>query len=176
MKSIKIMIMILVLIVAGFLLYYMNYQNDYSVNNTESDLQVTINNRLNTEVVLELTENTDNKLHVLFRVGNSVGVAELKKGWNSRYKLLFASLGTDAIEIRKVDTSKGSYLFMAGRNDVGIKKIVTTVYGENNVIEMPDTEYFLVKEPIKEFSHKHPPYIILVDEYGKEIRKINLTL
>ncbi|WGU95831.1 hypothetical protein QJQ58_06065 [Paenibacillus dendritiformis] len=71
-----------------------------------------------------MSEITDNKLHFLFTAGDAVGDGELFKGLNGKYKFHFLGQGTNQIRDRVIETNKGQYLKLSGRNDRNIGKII----------------------------------------------------
>ncbi|PZM66274.1 hypothetical protein DOE73_07410 [Paenibacillus dendritiformis] len=52
---------------------------------------------------------------------------ELFKGLNGKYKFHFLGQGTNQIRERVIETNKGQYLKLSGRNDRNIGKIIAFI-------------------------------------------------
>ncbi|WP_281889591.1 hypothetical protein [Paenibacillus sp. YYML68] len=179
MKRYSTMLVMSMLIVAGMAVTYLMGLKHYPTRDHHSELRAAIATRLHAEhaeIDLKLVEQTGHKLHVLYRAWNYVGLAEFEEGWNGRYKLHSASTGTSWIDIRKVDTNNVSYLFLSGRNTLGIHQAVASVNDDHPELEFPESEYFIVKVQIQEEALKQPSYVHFLDKSGEVIRTIKLTL
>ena len=91
-------------------------------------------------------------------------------------RLKFESVGheTNLIRERIIKTNKGQYLKLAGRNIENIGKVKAYIDDEIYEIDVPDGEYFLVLEPVKETELEFTKAKIIFDRKGNEIYRINL--
>lgn len=106
------------------MLYYFYLNHEYSISEDPADIERAIATRLPSGGHIRMSEITDNKLHFLFTAGDAVGDGELFKGLNGKYKFHFLGQGTNQIRDRVIETNKGQYLKLSGRNDRNIGKII----------------------------------------------------
>lgn len=151
-----------------------NYLSKYSIRDYAADIEKDIENRLGMDIVIRDRVVTDNKLHFVFTVGQTVGSGELTRGWNRKYKFEYFGHGTNGIRERIVETDKGQYLMLAGRNDENIGSIRAFIEGETYDAAIPDGPYYLVMTPVKRTRLEFTSGMIVYDREGRELRRMNL--
>ncbi|MNP43724.1 hypothetical protein D3C76_1375600 [compost metagenome] len=169
----KTRFIIIGLSIAGSLFYY-DYSSKYSIDNNIPEIEEEIEKRLESEIEIKKTLLTNNKLHFVFDMSGVMGSGEFRKGWNNKYKFEFVGHGTNSIRERIIETNKGQYLKIAGRNTENIGEIKAYIDDEIYDIEIPDGEYFLVLEPVKKTEIEFTNAKIIFDREGNEIYRLNL--
>lgn len=154
--------------------YFSNYSNKYFINNSNKDIEEAIEERIKTDISIRASTVTDDKLHFIFTIGETVGSGELSRGWNNKYKLEFFGHGTNWIRERIVKTKSGQYLKLAGRNDENIGSIKAFIDEEEYYIKIPEDKYYIVMTPVKETDREFTSAMIVYDREGKEIERINI--
>lgn len=176
MKKPYISVVALAAVILGIVLIVemSNYLNKYSINDNAADIEKDIESRSGMDIVIRDRVVTDNKLHFVFTAGQTVGSGELTRGWNRKYKFEFFGHGTNGIRQRIVETDKGQYLMLAGRNDEYIGSIRAFIEGEAYDVTIPDEPYYLVMTPVKRTQLEFTSGMIVYDREGRELRRMNL--
>lgn len=150
------------------------YGHKYSISDSAADIEQAIASRSGMEIEIRERVVTDDKLHFVFTVGQTVGSGELKRGWNRRYKLEYYGHGTNGIRERIVETSGGQYLMLAGRNDERIGRIHAIIDDAAYDVAIPDAPYYLVMTPVRSTNREFTTAMLVYDREGRELRRINL--
>jgi len=172
-KTIIVVVLFLILFVA--LIWYRQEVRRYVIENHAEAVEFAIEDVLNSDIDIHKMTELDNKIFFLFAFQNgTIGSGELSRGLNGKYKLEYVGHGTGWIRERVVETNKGTYLMLAGRNMKGIGVIEAWIEDEKYSIEIPEGEYYLVLTPVRETSLEFTSGMIFYDRNGNEIERIKL--
>lgn len=152
-------------------LYVNNYNKEYFINDSNRDIETVLEERMGTDITVRTSTVTDDKIHFIFTIGETVGSGELSQGWNNKYKLEYFGHGTNWIRERIVETKSGQFLKLAGRNDENIGSIRAFIDHEVYNVNIPDKEYYVVMIPVKETEREFTSAMIVYDREGKEIER-----
>lgn len=169
----KTLFIIVGLIIVGSI-FYLDFSSKYSIDNNIFEIEEEIEKRLEADIEIKKSQLTNNKFHFVFDMNGVLGSGELRRGWNNKYKFESVGHGTNSISERIIKTNKGQYLKLAGRNIENIGKVKAYIDDEIYEIDVPDGEYFLVLEPVKETELEFTEAKIIFDRKGNEIYRINL--
>lgn len=175
MKKIAFVIILVLMLTIGYVVTN-KYIEQYSISPTKSDIERFIEDRSNMEVVVRDFVITNNKLHFIFTIGESgnVGSGELKRGLNNKYKFEFYGHGTNVIRQRIIETNKGQYLKLAGRNQQDIGHIQAYIEDEVYEVEIPNGEYYLIMTPVHKTKQEFVTGMIVYNRSGEEIYRISV--
>lgn len=131
----------------GFVLY----SAKYTVINDKKQLEDNIIRFINRPSVvannidIKQELNLDNKKYVLFVINNSLGEAELTKGFNNKYKIETTGYGSGFYRDEINKTNRGKYLIISGKNyENKIAYIKILLDDKEYKISIPKQEYFIV--------------------------------
>ncbi len=148
----------------------------YKVEDDENAIAQSISQMVKLPVQIRLMEDADDKKIVLFTIESQIGEAELTKGPNHKYKLDFTGHGTNEIRPRIMETGKGQYVRILGRNTEGISKILTLIDGEKYELAVQEGDFFIAISPLTgSTDSKFPSGSVLYDSQGNEIRRIGIS-
>ena len=140
--------LITIAIIAAIIL--VSYSKKYTITDNKEQLEDNIKQFINRpDIVTDNIEikqelNLDNKKYVLFMINNSLGMAEVTKGFNNKYKIDFTEYGGGYFRDRVIDTNKGKYLTLAGKNyNMKIAYSKVLFEGKEYKISIPQQEYFI---------------------------------
>ncbi len=157
--------------------YIDNYDKIYSIRALHNDIEQALEETSDLDVVIKEHAITDNKLHFVFTTtGGTVGSGELVRGWNNKYKVVFFGYGTNGIRERIVETDKGQYLKLAGKNSNNIGRIRAFIEDEVYDITIPDNEYYIVMTSVRATDREFTTAKIIYDRFGNEMDRINLPV
>lgn len=127
------------------------YSGTYTIRNDRKQISENILLFINIGTVksnsIDIKEelNIDNRRYVLFVINNSLGMAELIKGLNNRYKIESTRHGSGFFHHEIIKTNKGKYLILEGKNyNAKIAYIKALLDNKEYKIVIPKQEYFMV--------------------------------
>ncbi|WP_251862228.1 hypothetical protein [Clostridium sp. Marseille-Q2269] len=162
----------------ALILYFKTYAITNNKEQLESNIKHFINNN---EPIVKVNNITirkqidiDNKKLVLYGINNkSLGIAELSRGVNCRYRVHKTHKCTGCIEYENCKTNKGKYLVISGKNcDNNIAYIKVSLGRKKHKLNIPRGRYFLVKCKL---SSKHSDEIVNNDIVVYNKNNINIT-
>jgi hypothetical protein len=153
----------------GLILYGITYWNSYALDDNVPDIEQVLEDRSGTEVTVKGLSATDDKAFFIFTMSGQIGSGELSRGWNGKYKLEYYGYGTDRVRSRVVETGKGFYLMLAGRNEGKIGSIRAAIDHEEYEVELPSDEYYLVLTPVKKTDKRFAESIAVYQRDGTKI-------
>lgn len=137
----------LIVVCIGFVLY----SEKYTVINDKKQLEDNIIRFINrpsivaNNIDIKQELNLDNKKYVLFVINNSLGKAELTKGFNNKYKIETTEYGSVFYTDEINRTNKGKYFIILGKNyEDKIAYIKILLDAKEYKISIPKQEYFIV--------------------------------
>jgi hypothetical protein len=149
MKKKSLIILLCLFIIVGTVF---SYSRVYTLTDNKAQLKDNIlqfSNRPskiynNIDIKEEL--NLDNKKYILYIIDNTLGNAELTKGFNNKYKIETIGSGSSYLFIPEIyKTNKGKYLILKGKNpDMKIVYAKVSVDNKEYRISIPKKTYFLV--------------------------------
>jgi len=151
-----------------------HYLNKYSNSGSAADIEREIERRSGMEIEIRDLMVTDDKLHFVFTAGQMVGSGEFERGWNRKFKFESFGHGTNGMRQRIVETDKGQYLMLAGRNDEHIGRIRAFVDDEAYDVDIPDAPYYLVMTPVQGTDRKFATGMLVYDREGTELARISV--
>lgn len=155
MKKNRILLIGLVPIVLISLV--VSYQFTYSVGVSNNNITKGLINFLKTSkyihigqsVKIESQSNIDNRKYVLFYIDEKLAYAELKRGLNSKYKIVSVTADINMLKCEIIKTNKSKYLFVIGKNaDLKIDYIKAKVGVDEYTVTIPKELYFISYCPV----------------------------
>lgn len=161
------------IIFIGFIIYN---QVSYTVNSNNIEKQITafINKKdiQNQKISIQRECSIDSRKFVLFTINEQLEYAELKKGLNSKYKIINITSGFNLFRYDVIKTNKSKYLIMLGKNvDMQIDHIKAKVANEVYKISIPKENYFISYCKIPSWASliQDPSELHIIDKADKEI-------
>lgn len=153
----KIIILIFCLGFIFLVALIINYQSSYSVTESVDSIHNKIvyflRNSKYTDVIKEIRiksqSNIDNRKYVLFYIDEKLAYAELKRGLNSKYKIVSVTTDINMLKYEIIKTNKSKYLFVIGKNaDLKIDYIKAKVGVDEYTVTIPKELYFISYCPV----------------------------
>lgn len=156
-----------------------NYQLKYSVNDSKDNIENKIAIFLNNSKFQNVNKlniakecNIDTKKYVLFILNNKLAYAELRKGINSKYKILSVTADINMLRCEIIKTNKSKYLLVIGKNDnLKIDYIKAKVGVDEYKVIIPKEPYFISSCPVSSWASlgEDPNTVRIIDKKGNDI-------
>ena len=172
-------IAIIIVLCIGFSLFYIN---QYSINNDERSIQSSLKEWLNRASeeeldpnVLETVQLDDTSSYItIFQLENgNHGYSHLIKGINSKFKIQHSGHGTGLVSYQVIDTNKGKYMILYGRNpNLNIDHISLKSIHEDFGFDadVSKNEIFVRYEDVpSDFKNPFPANLTFYDKNNNEI-------
>jgi hypothetical protein len=116
--------------------------------------------------------NIDDRKYVLFYINKKLAYAELKKGLNSKYKIISVTKDIDMLRTEIIKTNKSKYLFVAGKNaDLQINYIKAKIGVDSYKVTIPKVNYFISYCPVPSWASlaEDPNTVRVIDKKDNDI-------
>lgn len=182
----RIIVLIFCIIFIFLIGLIINYQLSYSVTDSMDDIENKIADFLSSSKYNDSTKkisvenqcSIDDRKYVLFYIDKKLAYAELKKGFNSKYKIISVTEDIDMLRSEIIKTNKSKYLFITGKNaDLQIDYIKAKVGVDEYKVTIPKENYFISYCPVPSWASlaEDPNTVRVIDKKGNDITD-NITI
>ncbi|WP_024834081.1 hypothetical protein [Ruminiclostridium josui] len=157
----KIIILFFCLVFIFLVAFIINYQLSYSVTDSGANIDNKIIYFLRNskyanstkEIRIKYQCNIDDRKYVLFYINKNLAYAELRRGLNSKYKIISVTADINMLRYEIIKTNKSKYLFVAGKNaDLQIDYIKAKIGVDEYTVTIPKELYFISYCPVSSWA------------------------
>lgn len=102
-------------------------------------------------------------------------MANYSKGSTANTSFIFWGKERIRSESGYIETNKGQYLKLSGRNDRNIGKIIAFIDEKKVEVNIPEEDYYLVLTPIESTEKAFATGMIVLDRNSREIERIHVN-
>ena len=168
------------------MLIFISYSGTYKIADDKIEIEKNILEFINRRAIqydyvdVKQNVNIDNKKYVLYTTTDRIGFAELVKGPNKKYKIVYTEHSNNFLNDKVIETNGGKYIMLIGKNpNKEIEYSEVTLEFNEYKIEIPSEEYFIASSKIKDDTHSimiDPNKIKLFDANGIDISNIRFEV
>lgn len=167
---------VFILLITLIINYQLKYSVDSSKENIENKIVIFMNkskplqNINNIKIAKEC--NIDTTKYVLFILNNKLAYAELRKGLNSKYRIISVTTDINVLRCEIIKTNISKYLLILGKNDdLQIDRIKAKVGADDYNVTIPKEQYFFsyCQVPTWASLAEDPTTVRIIDKEDNDI-------